>query len=144
MDFSDYGKQPYTPNVEDLTEENANYRTAIWTGKYLQMTLMSIEVGDCIGLEIHKDTDQFLRIEEGKGLVQMGKTKTSMDFEQKVEDGTGIFIPSGYWHNVTNTGNEPLKMYSIYAPAHHPASTVHTTHADGDAAEAAEETKKKK
>lgn len=143
MDFSDHGKKPYAPDVEDLTEENTNYRTAIWTGKHLQMTLMSIEVGDDIGLELHKDTDQFLRIEEGDGLVQMGKTKSNLDFEQKVEDGTGIFVPAGYWHNVTNIGDEPLKMYSIYAPPHHPASTVHTTHADGDAAEAAEHVAKK-
>ncbi len=138
MDFSDHGKKPYAPEVEKLTEENTAYRTAIWTGEHLQMTLMSIEVGDDIGLEIHNDTDQFLRVEEGEGLVQMGKDKNNLDFEQKVEDGTGIFIPTGYWHNVANTGDEPLKMYSIYAPAHHPFSTVHETHADGDAAEAAE------
>lgn len=138
MDFSDHGKKPYAPKIEELTEKNTNYRTTVWTGEYLQMTLMSIEVGDDIGLEIHEGTDQFLRVEEGKGLVQMGNAKDNLTFEQEVGDGNGIFIPTNTWHNVTNIGDEPMKLYSIYAPSHHPFGTVHETHADGDAAEAAE------
>ena len=134
----DNGKKPYVVNIEDLTNENSNFRTAAWTGEYLQMTLMSIEVGGEIGAEIHDDTDQFLRIEQGSAKVVMGDSEDNMAFEVPAEDDFAIFIPAGKWHNVINVGDEPLKMYSIYAPSHHPFGTVHATKADSDAAEAAE------
>lgn len=135
---NDNGANPYVVDIEDLTKENDNFRTAAWTGQFLQMTLMSIEVGSEIGLEIHHDTDQFLRIEQGKAKVVMGDTEDSLDFEVPAGDDFAIFIPSGKWHNVINVGDEPLKMYSIYAPAHHPFGTVHATKAEADAAEEAE------
>ncbi len=124
----DEGKKPYVVDIEKLTTENKNFRTAEWTGEFLQMTTMSIEVGGEVGFEIHKDTDQFLRIEAGTARVVMGKTKDKMDFEQKAKDDDAIFVPSGYWHNIFNTGDEPLKLYSIYAPPHHPVGTVHETY----------------
>ena len=135
---NDYGAQPYVVDIEELTKENENFRTAAWTGQFLQMTLMNIEVGGEIGLEIHHDTDQFLRIEQGEAKVVMGDSEDNLDFEAKAEDDFAIFVPSGKWHNVINTGNEPLKVYSIYAPAHHPFGTVHATKAEADEAEAAE------
>lgn len=122
------GKKPYVVDIEELTTENKNFRTAEWTGEFLQMTTMSIEVGGEVGLEIHKDTDQFLRIESGKARVLMGKAKDNFDFEKEAEDDDAIFIPSGYWHNILNIGEEPLKLYSIYAPPHHPVGTVHETY----------------
>ena len=121
-------KKPYVVDIEELTTENKNFRTAEWTGEFLQMTTMSIEPGGEVGLEIHKDTDQFLRIEAGKARVLMGKTKDKFDFEKEAEDDDAIFVPSGYWHNILNIGDEPLKLYSIYAPPHHPADTVHETY----------------
>ena len=136
--MNDNGKKPYVVDIEDLTVANENFRTASWTGDFLQMTLMSIEVGSEIGLEVHDDTDQFLRIEQGEARVVMGKSQDNLDFEAEAGDDFAIFIPSGYWHNVINTGDEPLKVYSIYAPAHHPAGTVHKTKAEADEAEAAE------
>lgn len=121
-------KEPYVVDLEKLTTENTNFRTAEWTGAFLQMTTMSIEVGGEVGFEIHKDTDQFLRIEAGTAKVVMGTDKDNLDFEKEAKDDDAIFIPSGYWHNILNTGSEPLKLYSIYAPPHHPLGTVHETY----------------
>lgn len=135
MELKDYGANPFVTNIEDATNENDNYRTTLWTGKKLQVTLMSIEVGEDIGLEVHHDIDQFLRIEDGQGLVQMGDSEDNLDFEKLAEDDDAIFIPAGKWHNVTNNGDNPLKVYSIYAPTEHPHGTVHKTRAEGMAAE---------
>ncbi|MBB5170824.1 mannose-6-phosphate isomerase-like protein (cupin superfamily) [Rummeliibacillus stabekisii] len=96
---------------------------------------MSIPVGGDIGLEIHPHTDQFIRIEEGEGLVQMGKNKQFLDFQQPVRDDYVFFVPAGTWHNLTNTGNKPIKLYSIYAPPNHPRGTVHQTKAIAEAEE---------
>ena len=134
----DYGKQPYVVDIEDLTIGNDNFRKAVWTGQYLQMTIMSVDVGGEIGAEVHDDTDQFLRIEQGEARVVMGDSPDNMTFEAPAEDDFAILIPAGKWHNVINVGDEPLKLYSIYAPAHHPIGTVHTTKAEADEAEAAE------
>ncbi len=133
------GKKPYVVDIEELTTQNSNFRTAEWTGEFLQMTTMSIAVGGEVGLEIHKDTDQFLRIEAGKARVLMGKEKDNFDFEREAEDDDAIFIPSGYWHNILNIGDEPLKLYSIYAPPHHPVGTVHETYEIAMAAEEEED-----
>ncbi|MGN9168805.1 cupin domain-containing protein [Paenibacillus polymyxa] len=121
----DYGQSPFVVNMDQAAKQNKNYRTAIWTGKHLQVTLMSINVGDDIGLEAHPTTDQFIRIEEGQGLVQMGDRKDQLDFQVMAYDGYAIMIPAGKWHNVINTGNMPLKIYVIYAPPEHPFGTVH-------------------
>ncbi|UNK15967.1 cupin domain-containing protein [Paenibacillus sp. N3/727] len=131
----DYGPKPLVVNIEEAAEQNNTYRTALWTGKYFQVTLMSIDAGDDIGLEVHPTTDQFIRIEEGQGLVQMGDSKDNLNFQAMARDGYAIMIPSGTWHNVTNTGNTPLKVYVIYAPPHHPYGTVHETKADAMSAE---------
>jgi len=88
---------------------------------------MTIPVGGDIGLETHPDTDQFLRIEEGQGLVQMGPSREKVTLKQTVVPDSAVFVPAGTWHNITNIGNVPLKLYSIYAPPHHPHGTVHPT-----------------
>ncbi|UII57579.1 cupin domain-containing protein [Cytobacillus spongiae] len=131
----DYGGQPFVVDIEKVTNENTTYRTALWTGDHLQITLMSIDVGDDIGLEVHPTTDQFIRIEEGEGLAQMGDRKNQLDFEQKVTADYTIMVPAGKWHNVTNTGKIPMKLYAIYAPPEHPFGTVHVTKADAMEAE---------
>lgn len=130
IDEKDYGKQPHVVNIEDLTEENENYRTTIWTGEKLQLTVMSIEPGDDIGLEIHEGIDQFIRIEDGTGLCQMGPTEDNLDFERKVEEDDVVLVPANTWHNITNTGDEPLKLYTLYAGPDHVAGTIHPTHED--------------
>lgn len=136
--MTDQGQKPYVVDVEELTVKNTTFRTAAWTGQFLQMTVMSIEVGGEIGLEIHDDTDQFLRIEQGRAKVVMGDSPDNLTFEQEARDDFAIFVPTGTWHNIINIGDEPLKVYSIYAPSHHPAGTIHATKAEADEAEAAE------
>lgn len=138
MELKDYGKQPFVVDIEDFTTSNTNFRTAVWTGEHLQMTLMSIPVDGEIGLEIHTDTDQFLRIEQGKTKVYMGDSEDSLDFEEEAEEDFAIFIPAGKWHNIVNTGDEEVKIYSIYAPSHHAFGTIHETKEIADEAEASE------
>src|SRR5699024_8786097 len=133
--FTDHGKEPYLIDIEDAAEKNNTFRTALWTGDHLQVTLMSIAPGEDIGLEVHPDTDQFLRIEDGGGLVQMGNARDNITFERRVEEDDAIMVPAGTWHNVTNTRNEALKLYTIYAPPEHPSGTVHRTKSEAMAAE---------
>ena len=130
MDEKDYGKNPYVVNIEDLTKENKKFRVAKWTGDNLQMTVMSIEPGGEVGLEVHSDIDQFLRVEQGSARVVMGPSKDEISFSEDVEDDWAILVPAGTWHNIINTGNEPLKLYSIYAKPEHPHGTVHETPQD--------------
>lgn len=125
--LKDYGPEPFVVNIEEATLQNNNFRTALWTGRHLQLTLMSINIGEDIGLETHPNLDQFVRIEEGQGLVKMGDAKDRLDFQRKVSDDYVFIIPAGKWHNLINTGNKPLKLYSIYAPPQHPFGTVHKT-----------------
>lgn len=128
----DYGPNPFVVNIEDITKENDTFRTALWTGNHLQLTLMSIPVGESIGLEIHPDTDQFIRIEQGDGVVQMGTTQNNLNLREEVHEGYAFIVPAGTWHNLTNTGNEPIKLYSIYAPPKHKRGTVHLTKKDAE------------
>ncbi|MDO5726927.1 MAG: cupin domain-containing protein, partial [Bowdeniella nasicola] len=80
----DQGPEPYVVNIEDKTLENDNFRTTLWTGKHLQMTVMSIPVGGDVGLEVHPDNDQFLRVEQGKGRCQMGDAQDELTFDTQV------------------------------------------------------------
>jgi len=130
LDYSDRGKQPVVENIEAMTVENENFRTTIWTGEKLQVTVMSIEPGDDIGLEIHEGIDQFLRIESGSGVCKMGPKEDDLSFEKPVKDDDAIFVPADTWHNVENTGDVPLKLYTIYAGPDHVKGTVHPTHED--------------
>jgi len=126
---TDYGPSPFIVNINDATLQNDTYRTALWTGIHLQLTLMSIPVGEDIGLEMHPNVDQFLRIEEGQGVVQMGISLNDLFIRQPVFVDSAIFIPAGTWHNLTNSGRVPLKLSSVYAPPNHPWGTVHQTNA---------------
>ncbi|MDD3706212.1 MAG: cupin domain-containing protein [Clostridiaceae bacterium] len=134
-ELMDFGPDPFVVNINEASKQNNNFRTALWTGRHLQVTLMSINVGEDIGLEIHPDIDQFIRIEEGMGIVKMGDRKDKLDFQRKVRDDFAFVVPAGTWHNLINTGNIPIKLYSIYAPPQHPRGTVHKTKADAEAAE---------
>lgn len=130
----DNGPNPFVGPIEKLTVENNNYRTTLWTGPNLQVTLMSLKPGHDIGLEVHGDVSQFLRIEQGQASVFMGPTSDDL-FEQKAVDGDVVIVPAGTWHNLVNNGVEDLKVYSIYAPAEHPHGTVHVTKEDAERAE---------
>lgn len=130
LGMTDHGPKPYVVNIEEATLQNENYRSTVWSGNHLQLTVMSIPVGDDIGLEVHPENDQFLRLEQGRGRVQMGKTEDNLDYDKEVEDDWVIFVPAGMWRNVTNIGDEPMKIYAIYAPPHHPHGTEHLTKED--------------
>lgn len=127
-----YIPKPYIANVSQKAMQNTNYRTTFWTGSYAQMTLMCIPVCSDIGLEVHKDTDQIIRIEHGVALVKMGACESYLDFQRKVCKGDTIFVPAGTWHNVINIGRVPLKVSAVYAPPHHPVGTVHRTKRDAE------------
>lgn len=135
INLKDYGPNPFAVDIEEAAKQNNNFRLALWTGKHLQVTLMSINVGEDIGLEVHPNLDQFIRIEEGQGIVMMGDSKDRMDFQANVREDYAFIIPAGKWHNLINTGNRPLKLYSIYAPPQHPFGTVHRTKAEAEASE---------
>ena len=89
---------------------------------------MALGPGEEIGAEVHEDTDQFFRIEQGKGEVVIDGRTTAIQSE------VGIVVPAGARHNIRNTGNEPLKLYTLYAPPHHEDGTVHQTKAEAEAA----------
>lgn len=135
MKLIDYGNAPFVVNIEEATLENTNYRTALWTGELLQVTLMCIPVGGDIGAEVHDENDQFLRVEQGKGRVIMGTSEDNITLDREVGADDAILIPKGTYHNVVNIGDVDLKLYSLYGPAHHAHGTVHETQAIALAAE---------
>lgn len=134
-DTTDYGSEPFVVDISSETVQNPYFRRALWTGDHLQLTLMCIPVGGEIGLESHPYLDQFLQIEEGCGRAMMGESRDRLSYQASVSAGYAVFIPAGTWHNLVNTGNRPIKLYSIYAPPQHPHGTIHTTKADADASE---------
>lgn len=114
----------FVDDIEKLTEENDNFRKVLYTGKHMQLVLMTLQAGEEIGLEVHEGHDQFFRIEEGEGEVIIDGTTT------KIEDDDAIIVPAGAEHNVVNTGNEPLRLYTIYSPPEHRDGVIHPTKAD--------------
>ena len=122
-------------DIEQATIENETFRTVLWTGDHSQLTVMSIPPGEDIGKEVHPDHDQFLRIEQGSARVELGPSEDEVELTQDVAADWAIVVPAGVWHNVINTGEGDLRLYSIYSPAEHPPNTVHATKADAEAAE---------
>lgn len=125
--FTDYGSEPLAVNVARAATLNTNYRTTLWTGSHLQMTLMQINSGEDIGLEVHTDTDQYIMVIDGTAVVTMGRTRDNLNYQKTVQCGYGIFVPAGTWHNLINIGTKPLKLTSVYAPPEHPHGTVQPT-----------------
>jgi mannose-6-phosphate isomerase-like protein (cupin superfamily) len=125
----------WVKNIEAVTLENQNFRTVVFTGDHTQLTLMRLQPGEDIGWEAHEGIDQFLRVEQGKGRVEMGRSQDSVDETHDVGPDWAIVVPSGVWHNLVNTGSEEVKLYSLYSPPEHPDGTVHETKAEAEAAE---------
>ena len=117
----------FVGDIETQTTQNRDFRRVLYTGSHVQLVLMAIEPGGEIGEEVHEDTDQFFRVEQGTGEVLIDGRRSP------VTDGTAIVVPSGARHNVKNTGDSPLLLYTLYAPPHHEDGTVHHTKADADA-----------
>lgn len=135
MKIEDVGPRPQAFDLEQAARGNRNYRTVAWSGRYLQVTLMSIAAGRSIGLEMHPETDQFIRLDAGRGRVQIGPAQDRLTFEAEVSDGWCVLVPAGSWHNITNTGDEPMQIYTIYAPAHHRPGKIHRTSSEAAADE---------
>lgn len=116
--------------IEKDTLENGNFRKVLYTGKHSQLVLMSLKPKEEIGMEVHKENDQFFRFEQGNGKVIIDGN------EYAVKDGTAIIVPSGAQHNVVNVSEtEELKLYTIYSPAHHKDGIVKVTKAEAEANE---------
>ena len=123
----DYGNEPLISNIANTSCQNPYYRRILWTGEHLQVALMSIPVGDEIGLEQHPDNDQFIRIENGCAQVFMGNSPQNLNIQKRVNSDFAVMVPAGVWHNIKNIGSTPLKVYTIYGPPHHKKGTVHET-----------------
>ena|SRR3989344_8941709 len=117
----------YLANIEEKTLENTYFRKVLYTGQHIQLVIMSLRPEEEIGLEIHEITDQFLRIESDEGKVIMNGE------EHIIKDGAAFIVPAETRHNVINTSStDPLKLYTLYAPPHHKAGTVHKTKEEAD------------
>jgi len=119
----------FIADIEDQTEENRDFRRVLYTGPHMQLVLMSLAPGEELGEEVHETTDQFFRVEEGRGEVVIDGRET------RIESDIAIIVPAGTRHNVRNTGHKPLRFYTLYAPPQHPDGTVHRTRADAEKAE---------
>lgn len=126
----------WSANIETSTIDNDTFRTVLFTGDSLQLTVMSLEPGEEIGAEVHPTLDQFIRIEQGQAEVVMGRSEDDHSETHHLANDWAVIIPAGAWHNVINSGASTLKLYSIYAPPEHPEGTVHHTKAEADAGEA--------
>jgi len=115
----------YVTNIEKMTTENTDYRRVLYTAKNTQLVVMNIQPGDEIGNEVH-ELDQFIRVEEGRGKAILNNGEN----EYELEDDFAIIIPAGSWHNIINTGDRELKLYTLYSPPEHKDGTVHKTKAD--------------
>ena len=122
-------------DIERETKNNGYFRKEIWTGEKMQITVMSIPVGSEIGLERHTDNEQMIYLETGFAAVYAGKERDRVEFIGRAKSGYAILIPAGTWHNVINEGNIPMKVFSVYAPPHHPKGTIHKTKLDSDLAD---------
>lgn len=123
----------FCDDIEDLTEENDHFRRVLYTGKHLQLVLMTLQPGEEIGEEVHEDRDQLFRFEEGEGAVDIDGA------ENPVEDDFAVIVPAGARHNVRNTGDEPLRFYTLYGPPEHKDGIVHATRAEAQERHRAEE-----
>ncbi len=114
----------FVGDIEDQAEGNSDFRRVIYTSKNLQLVLMSLKPGEDIGEEVHKDRDQFFRIEKGKGEVLIDGKRS------KIKGDDAVLVPAGARHNIINTGEKPLRLYTLYGPPEHRDGTVHATKAD--------------
>jgi len=119
----------FVADIEKLTEDNDDFRRVLYTGKNLQLVLMAIQPGEDIGAEVHGDRDQFFRVEKGKGEVHIDGVPT------RIQGDDAFIVPAGARHNVVNTGDKPLRLYTLYAPPEHRDGVVRATKAEAEASE---------
>ena len=119
----------FIDDIEKLTKENNFFRKVLFTGKHSQLVVMSLKPGEEIGLEVHDNVDQFFRVDEGEGEVTIDGKKS------QIKDGFAVVVPAGSKHNIVNTGDTDLKLYTIYSPPNHPDGTIHKTYQEAMEAE---------
>ncbi len=119
----------YIGNIEKLALENSNFRKVIFTAPHSQLVVMSLHEAEDIGMETHPENDQFIRVEQGSGKAILNGEESTLS------EGSAVIIPSGIEHNIINTGDKEMKLYTVYSPAHHPDGTIHSTKADALKAE---------
>jgi len=111
-------KSVFVSNIESDSLKNTMFREVLYTTKKMQLVIMSLKPMEDIGIEVHKDVDQFIRIEKGKGIAELDGKK------YKLEDGVALVIPAGIQHNITNMSRTvPMKLYTIYVPPEHKDGT---------------------
>ena len=125
----------WVADIEKTTIDNGHFRSVVYTGAHTQLTVMRLKPGEDIGWEAHDHLDQFLRVEQGRGRVELGKSEDSVDETHEVGPDWAIIVPAGIWHNLVNTGSDDVKLYSLYSPPEHPDGTVHETKEIAEAAE---------
>lgn len=125
----------WVADVEATTLDNQNFRSVVFTGEHTQLTVMRLKPGEDIGWEAHDNLDQFLRVEQGSGRVELGRSEDNVDETHDVGPDWAIIVPAGVWHNLVNTGADDVKLYSLYSPPEHPDGTVHKTKEEAEAAE---------
>ena len=131
----DFGGKACLIDIRNEALSNENFRKVIWTGEHLQVTVMSIPAGGEIGLEMHDDVDQLVKVEGGCANVYMGACKHQVKCMGKINANYAVLIPAGTWHNIINACSCPLKVYSVYAPPKHSQGTIHKSKLDSDLAE---------
>lgn len=119
----------YVEDIEGITSGNKDFRRVLYTGKHVQLVVMSISKNEEIGEEVHADRDQFFRVEKGKGEVVIDGETT------KIRGGDGIVVPAGARHNIINTGSKRLRLYTIYGPPEHKDGLLERTKAEAEATE---------
>jgi mannose-6-phosphate isomerase-like protein (cupin superfamily) len=128
-------KDAWVGDIEAITSDNDTFRTVLWTGDHLQLTVMRLATHEEVGLEMHDHLDQFIRVESGSARVTLGPSADQVEVAHDIAADWAVIIPAGTWHNVINNGIDELRLYSVYAPAEHPAGAVHRTKADADEGE---------
>jgi mannose-6-phosphate isomerase-like protein (cupin superfamily) len=131
----DINRGPWVGDIDAQTAQNRSFRTVLSTGRHTQLTVMCVKPGEDVGREVHQRHDQFLRIVEGRGRVELGPNENEVEQTQQIRPGWAVIVPAGIWHNVVNTGEGDLKLYSLYSPPVHLDGTIHQTKADAEAAE---------
>ncbi len=129
--ITDVGPDPLVVNIANVVDENEYFRSALWTGNNLQVTVMNIKPGEDIGAEIHEE-DQFIKIEDGRATVFIGRSAEDFYYQRLIDRDFAVIIPAGTWHNIKNSADAPLKLYSVYAPPHHKKGTTHTTRKESE------------
>ena len=125
----------WVKNIEKDTLKNKNFREVVFTGKHAQLVLMSLLPGEEIGWESHAKVDQFFRLEQGKVRLDLGTKMGVAKESHEAKNAWAFVVPAGTFHNVTNIGKEPVRLYTVYSPPNHPANRVQKTKAEADAAE---------